>query len=99
MVIVDLKGHIKRWFFSDGDVGGNPNGNVAREVTVTEDLEIHFEEQSWGKNTELYQFEAIYLISEHGFKGSDFTPDIKKLCMEYISFEPVGEEFYNYENE
>lgn len=74
LVSMNNQGKIIDWMFSNGSLnGGNPNGNVTRDLSVSTNKEIKIDEVSWGKNTERYTLKAIYKI----VKSSQLDDKIK----------------------
>jgi len=71
---LDKNGVLQSWLFSDGPIsGGNPNGNISREMSVIVEDEqcwLHFSEGAWGRNTETYSFEVTFYLIENEYQDN-----------------------------
>jgi len=69
LICITSGGEINGWMFSDGSAnGGNPNGNISRDLTILEDKTIQINEVSWGDNTETYTLNATFIITDGIFE-------------------------------
>lgn len=67
LIALDKASQITGWMFSDGCAnGGNPNGNILRDVTLKKSALIEIEESSWGRNTESYSMKSTYSLVHVG---------------------------------
>jgi len=63
VIIIDKNDRVTDWMFSNGYAnGGNPNGNINRNLTLKTINLIELDESSWGRNTETYGLYASYRV-------------------------------------